>query len=147
MIIKKTFLLTILCGFFVSGVACNKPDSGSEKKAVSTNEMGVGPIQQKMTLAAISPALVAHGQKVFQEKCSACHKIGERYVGPDLKGVTQHRQPEWIMNMILNPEEMTQKDPHAKEMLGIYMTQMTFQNVSQDDARAILEFFRQNDAK
>ena len=27
------------------------------------------------------------------------------------------RTPEWIMNMILNPTEMVEKDPLAKELL------------------------------
>lgn len=147
MMTKNTLLLAVLCGLFVSGVACSKSESGGEQKAAAGGEMGVGPVQQKVELAAINPALVAQGQKTFQEKCSACHKIGERYVGPDLKGVTQRRKPEWVMNMILNPQEMTQKDPTAKELLGTFMTQMTFQNVTPEEARAILEFFRQNDAK
>jgi hypothetical protein len=49
------------------------------------------------------------------------------------------------MNMVLNPVEMTQKDPTAQELLATYLTQMTFQNVSEEDARAILEYFRQLD--
>lgn len=96
---------------------------------------------------AISPELAASGKKVFDEKCSACHKFGEKYVGPDLKSVTKRRSAEWIMNMILNPQEMTQKDPAAQELLATYMTQMTYQNVSQEDARAILEYFRQMDVQ
>jgi hypothetical protein len=51
------------------------------------------------------------------------------------------------MNMILNPAEMTQKNRIAKQLLAEYMTQMTFQDVSQDDARAILEYFRQQDGQ
>lgn len=146
----KTNVVTLmLCAAIaVSGVACSKkegPTAGGE--AAGGSAMGVGPIQQKMTLDTINPTLVAAGKKIFDEKCSACHKIGEKYVGPDLKGVTQRRSPEWVMNMILNPQEMTQKDPVAKELLGTFLTQMTFQNVSQEDARALLEFFRQSDSK
>ena len=49
------------------------------------------------------------------------------------------------MNMILNPQQMTQENPTAKELFATYLIQMTFQDVSQDDARAILEYFRAND--
>ncbi|EKD41544.1 MAG: cytochrome c [uncultured bacterium] len=73
--------------------------------------------------------------------------MGERYVGPNLVGVTTRRKPEWVMNMILNPVEMTQKDPVANDLLATYLTQMTFQNVTQDEVRLIYEFFRQNDAE
>ncbi|PIR21394.1 MAG: cytochrome C [Deltaproteobacteria bacterium CG11_big_fil_rev_8_21_14_0_20_47_16] len=147
MTVKMMFGLFVLCGLFVVSVACSKSGDGSAQSAPAVNEMGVGPIQSKVTMEPINSALVAQGKRVFEEKCSACHKFGERYVGPDLKGVTLRRKPEWIMNMILNPQEMTQQDATAKELLATYMTQMTFQNVSQDDARAILEYFRQNDSQ
>ena len=107
---------------------------------------GVGPIK-KVELAAVDSALALKGKEVFTAKCSACHKVGERYVGPDLAGVTKRRSPEWIMNMILNPQEMTQKDPIAQELFGVFLIQMTFQNVTEADARAMLEFFREHDAK
>ena len=45
------------------------------------------------------------------------------------------------MNMMLNPTGMTQQDPVAKALLGEYMTQMSV-SVSQEDARALLEYFR-----
>ena len=111
-----------------------------------TESKGIGPISN-VELKALDSAMAAKGKDTFATKCSACHKIGERYVGPDLAGVTKRRQPEWIMNMMLNPVEMTQKDEVAQELFGTFLIQMTFQNVSQDEARWILEFFRQNDEK
>jgi len=44
--------------------------------------------------------------------------------------------------MILNPAEMIQKHPETKKLLAEYSVPMTFQNVTKDDARAILEYFR-----
>jgi hypothetical protein len=47
------------------------------------------------------------------------------------------------MNMILNPEEMVQKDPIAKQLLVEYNgAPMANQNLTEDEARAILEYFR-----
>ena len=46
------------------------------------------------------------------------------------------------MNQILNPLEMTQKDPVSKELYAQYLVQMTFQDVNMLDARAMLEFLR-----
>jgi len=91
--------------------------------------------------------MAQNGEKLFGAKCAACHKMNERYVGPALSGVTTRRQPEWIMNMIMNPQEMTQKDATAQTLLGEYMTQMTFQNLTQEETRSILEYFRSNDHK
>lgn len=137
-------LLVLSIPFFACGKKTDeKPASGG---APSASSKGIGPVTN-ITLAAIDPQLVSKGQAVFDSKCSACHKLDEKYVGPSLRHITHRRSPEWIMNMILNPTEMTQKDPVAKELLATYLTQMTFQNVSQEDARAILEYFRQNDSQ
>lgn len=107
---------------------------------------GVGPVKE-LKLEAISPVVSAAGKTTFTAKCSACHKMEERYVGPALKGVTKRRAPEWIMNMILNPKDMLEQDETAKELLGEFLTQMTFQNVTQDETRGILEYFREYDEK
>lgn len=108
-------------------------------------EKGIGPVKQ-VTLGSVDKALGERGRVIFEQKCVACHKIDSKLVGPPLKGVTQRRKPEWIMNMILNPEQMTKENTTAKQLFGQYLTQMTFQNVSQDDARAILEYFRTIDS-
>jgi hypothetical protein len=44
--------------------------------------------------------------------------------------------------MILNPEEMTKKDPIAKELLAEYLTPMVAQVKDTSEARAILEYLR-----
>lgn len=120
-----------------------------ESSSGDTNEdplknKGIGPIKS-LTLSAIDEKLATDGEKIFATKCSACHKFDEKVVGPPLAGVTKRRSPEWIMNMILNTNEMVEKDPIVKSMIAEYMTKMTFQDVSQQDARAILEYFRKHD--
>lgn len=120
-----------------------KGEKGEQEEA---SDLGIGPVK-KMELGAIDPLKAAKGKEIFSMKCSACHKIGEKYVGPDLKGVTQRRKPEWVMNMIMNPVEMTQKDPVAKELLATYFTQMTFQNLKEEEARELFDYFRSEDAK
>ena len=83
---------------------------------------------------------------MFAAKCIACHALtSERKIGPGLKGVTQHRQPEWILHMMLNPLEMTQRDSMASVLLKIYLAQMTDMNLSKNEAQALLVFLRKND--
>ncbi len=107
-----------------------------------SEEFGVGPVKEEIKLAPVDAALYTKGEQIFVSKCVACHKFGSRLVGPQLKDVTKRRRPEWIMNQILNPLEMTQKDKVSKELFAQYLVQMTFQDVSQDDARALLEYMR-----
>lgn len=105
-------------------------------------ENGIGPIKEKLNLPPVNPANIAKGEKLFDEKCTQCHKLDERYTAPPLRDVTERRSPEYILNMILNPEEMTKRHPEAKKLLAQYANQMTFQNVTLEDAKILLDFFR-----
>ena len=107
----------------------------------SLNDKGVGEIKE-ISLAEIDPNLAKTGENVFVLKCSACHKIDKRFVGPALRGVTQRRSPEWIMNMILDPEKMIKENPIAKQLLAEYLAPMANQNLTKDETRSILEYFR-----
>ncbi|MBX0332293.1 cytochrome c [Pontibacter sp. HSC-14F20] len=124
-----------------SGLAHQAPPA-----AVEDDGKGIGPISSVEVGAEIDEALAAEGKSIFEGKCSACHQLSDqKIVGPGLQGVTEKRKPEWIMNMVINPEEMTKKDPTAKKLLAEHLTQMTNQNINEADARALLEFLRQND--
>jgi len=92
--------------------------------------------------------MVAAGHGIYDTKCSACHKLtDERIVGPGWKGVTQKRKPVWIMNMITNVDMMLESDPEAQKLLEQCLVRMPNQNVTQEDARKILEFMRHNDGE
>jgi cytochrome c2 len=131
--------------------ASNDSDSNSTAStadvdpSAKSDSKGIG----KFTSVQVGPiddAMAAKGKTVFTSKCAACHKVtDEKVVGPGLKGVTNRRTPEWIMNQITNPVEMEQKDPVGKALLAKHLTQMTFQNVTDDETRQILEYLRQND--
>ncbi len=102
---------------------------------------GIGPISS-IELAEIDQALVSTGEELFKSKCSSCHKVDKRFVGPAIAGVVARRSPEWIMNMILNPEQMVEEDPIAMELLAEYLSPMANQSLTEEEARAILEYFR-----
>ncbi len=121
-----------------------KWDSSQEDASGGSSALvdkGVGPITS-VELGEIDPKLAKTGEEVFVAKCSACHKINKRFVGPALMDVTKRRSPEWIMNMILGPEKMIKENATAKKLLAEYMTQMANQNLTQDEARSVLEYFR-----
>lgn len=105
-------------------------------------ENGIGPMTEPLELGAIDPALAGKGEEIFNLKCAACHKLDERYVAPPLRDVTARRTPEFVMNMMLNPLEMTQRHPVTRELLGEYFTPMTPQGLTEGDARALLEYLR-----
>jgi len=133
--------------------SCGSDGKKSDKKAAPKEEKkevvevdpmkdkGIGPITS-VTLTEIDQAMADKGKAVFSAKCSACHKMSKRFVGPALAGVTERRTPEWIMNMILNPEEMVEKNPIAKKLLAEYLSPMANQSLTEEEARLILEYFR-----
>ncbi len=130
----------LMCVFLIS--CDNKKENKSPSKKLPT----YGAIKS-VPLKEVDQQLASQGQNLFEMKCSACHKINERYIGPAIKDVTIRRTPEWIMNMILDPIGMAQNDPTAKKLLAEYGAPMANQSLTQKEARAILEYFRITDIK
>jgi mono/diheme cytochrome c family protein len=94
----------------------------------------------------IDEAKAAHGKQLFSTKgCSACHAIGRRLTGPDLAGVASRRTAEWIENQILHPDVMVKTDPISHQLFGQFSLQMPNQGLTPEEARAVIEFFKQND--
>jgi len=87
--------------------------------------------------------MVAKGADVYKKMCTACHRADKKFIGPAPKGIMKRRTPEWIMNMILDPEGMVKNDPLAKELLMEFNgAPMANQNLTEEEARAVLEYFR-----
>ncbi len=90
--------------------------------------------------------MAEEGKTIANLKCASCHKYtDEKLVGPGWAGVSKKHKPEWIMNFITNPDPMIDKDPELQAQLEICLVRMPNQNLTDDDARKILEFMRQND--
>ncbi|HKL36908.1 MAG TPA: cytochrome c [Salegentibacter sp.] len=123
-------------------------DDATGETGDALSNKGIGPVKSLSLPESIDSEMAANGADIFKKMCSACHKMDKKFVGPGLADVTERRSPEWIMNMILNPEEMIKKDPIAKKLLiESNMAVMANQGLKEDEARAIVEYFRQYDAQ
>jgi len=121
------------------------PNPGGANPSYDPNR-GEGKFHEVKLGDKLDAALAAKGEKIAELKCQSCHKMtDEKLVGPGWQGVTARHKPEWIMNFITNTDEMITKDPKAQAMLEICMVRMPSQNLSDDDARNLLEFMRKND--
>lgn len=110
---------------------------------IDLNNKGLGPIKSIEIAAAIDQEMAAKGQIIFKNKCSSCHKTHKKFIGPNPTGIMKRRSPEWIMNMILNPDQMIREDPIAKDLLVKFNgAPMANQNLTKEDARQVLEYFR-----
>ena len=130
-----------------SGAEAEGAAAAADASGLTAEELenGIGPVRE-VELGPLDPALAAQGEQEFTNMCSSCHHLGDRYVGPPLAGVLQRRTPEFVMNMILNPQEMVDRHPGVKAMLGEYYTPMPNLGLDETRARAIVEYLRQAEA-
>mgnify|MGYP000897600124 CR=1 FL=1 len=112
--------------------------------ACDSKDKGIGPVS-KVELKPFDNVLASKGKDVFDKNCLICHRFDKEFTGPNLTGITKIRTPEFIMNMILNPEGMEKENETIKELAKKYPMRMKTQNISEPDARAILEYLRKID--
>ncbi|WP_395807232.1 c-type cytochrome [Daejeonella sp.] len=158
---KKLLVLSLVAFLIAAFASCgasnnseSTSDESSEAEASKTESenpsydphRGEGKFTSVELGATIDPAKAALGDKVAQVKCTSCHKTTtEKLVGPGWSGVTQRRKPEWIMNFITNTDVMIDKDPEVQAQLELCLVRMPNQNLSDEDARNLLEYMRKND--
>ena len=121
-------------------------DNKSDANPAYDPHRGEGKFTKVELSASLDAGKATSGTKVFEVKCGGCHKLtNEKLVGPGWAGVTTRHAPEWIMNFITNTDAMIDKDPKVQAQLELCLVRMPNQNLSDDDARNLLEFMRKND--
>ena len=131
---KKVLLILL----FIS-IGCQN----NSKRSDSLSNKGVGPVTNVILEDKVNISMANSGEKLFNQLCTSCHMINEDYIGPAMSGILVRRSPEWIMNMILNPIQMLEEDPIAIELLEEYGFEYMYnQNLLEEEAREILEYFR-----
>ena len=93
--------------------------------------------------AAPTDPVALRGKLNFESKCLACHSIaGGDKLGPDLHRVTRRRDEAWLIRWMKDPEGMAQTDPIGKEMLAKYKLPMPNQNVSEEELKGYIAYFK-----
>lgn len=132
------------CGGSNNGNSQSSSKASAQKETGGLTEFeqehGIGPVTEVITVGKIDMDKVEKGKELFKIKCSACHKIGEKYIGPALGDVLDKRTPTYVMNMILNPDGMVKEHPEARKMLQEFLSPMPNQNLEREEARAIVEY-------
>ncbi len=120
-----------------------KKEAVSEVVPVDMDNKGVGPFTSVSFDSEINTDMAAAGEAKFQAICTACHMAEQRMIGPALKGVYDRRSPEWVMNMIINPDVMLKEDPIAKALLKEYNNALMLnQNLTEEETRNVAEYLR-----
>ncbi len=159
----KRKIITTLCLLSIIVIIGACGGSGEQSSTETTTEQPTGETTDAATydptrgegkhdasnvvVGPIDEAMASKGKSISDTKCLSCHKTtDERLVGPGWKGVTARKAPHWIMNFITNPDPMIDKDPEVQAQLELCLVRMPNQNLKDDEARAIVEYMRKNDA-
>lgn len=118
-------------------------DLGPASTRITLEDKGVGQITSITLDPELNQEWIEEGKTIYERNCTACHKVDKRFIGPSPKGILERRSPEWVMNMILNPQMMTEQDRCAKDLLVEFNgAAMANQNLTVEETRSILEYFR-----
>ena len=110
-------------------------------------------------MQAPAPRTHSLGEKLFRNRCIACHAIGEEthsadsgastkkkqlLTGPNLLGVTQKRDREWLVRLIMEPDKMlAEKDPLFMELYTRYNNiSMPNFRLGKIEAEALIDYIR-----
>ena len=112
------------------------------------NSKGIGRFNEVKLSHPLDENMIGKAAPIYNAKCIACHKLtDEKLVGPGWKGITDRREPEWIMNFLTNTQVMLDKDLQAQSDLVTCIVRMPNQDLTDEQARQMLEFMRKNDGK
>jgi hypothetical protein len=153
LLVSLGFLVISQCTSNTTKHSDSPTDSSTSKQRPDTvvvfvgiNNKGVGRFKNVMLQLPLNEDMVTKGKAIYQSKCLACHKLSsEMLVGPGWAGVTTRRTPEWIMNWITNTRVMLDKDLAAQSELSICLIRMPNQDLTDQQAREVLEYMRKND--
>ncbi len=97
------------------------------------------------TVTVVGLSSAQSGEEIYSKKCSGCHTIGGGdLAGPDLAGITQKRDKEWLIRVIVEPDKLAREnDPIMNELISRYGYQMPNVGVTREEAELILEFLSQ----
>ena len=89
-------------------------------------------------------AQVLRGEEKFQQSCAVCHTIGEGVrIGPDLKGVTERREEQWLKTHILSPSvQHKENDPISAANREEYGMQMPDLGLNEQEVEAVIAYLK-----
>src|SRR5690606_32872946 len=86
---------------------------------------------------------VKEGEKIFKSKCTSCHAIDRKVVGPALKGVSDTKSEEWLIKWIRNSQALIASgDAEAIKIFEEYNKSVmtSFTDLSDDQIKSVIAY-------
>jgi protein SCO1/2 len=106
--------------------------------------------RKKQNYAEAQPMKLDPGRYVFAGHCAACHTIGHGdKIGPDLLGVTNSRNRDWLKRFIQEPDKvLAEKDPTAIALFERYkQVRMPNLRLADGDVETVIKFLEETTAQ
>jgi mono/diheme cytochrome c family protein len=106
------------------------------------------PLAAQQAQFTVNEDLAEVGRRLFQTKgCAACHAFGRKTGGPDLEGVTERREIDWLRRFIADPEGMVYSDSIAMALLEEWNNLvMRIPRLNPRDIDALIHYLVREDA-
>jgi cytochrome c len=137
----KSFQTTYLGPLFLLSFIMIGALTSCNRVEISGDRRGIGPVTE-LQLEPINDSLMKLGTIVFKEGCSDCHTMELKNTGPDISDILAVRKPEWVVNFLLNKDEMLERDSLALITLANYEQPCGSNLESMEEALHILEYLR-----
>lgn len=85
----------------------------------------------------ISAQDLSEGKEIFNGRCVSCHTINEgKRVGPELAGINERREEQWLISFIRNSQAMIEEgDELAQELYNEYNKVVMPSHTDLDDSQ------------
>lgn len=93
---------------------------------------------------------VKEGQALFKSKCTSCHSVTKKMVGPALAGMAERHSEEWLVKWIHNSQALIASgDPAANAIFEEYNKSVmtSFTDLSDDQIKNIIAYVKDEEAK
>lgn len=97
---------------------------------------------------ATDTATIAAGAAIFNQQCIGCHNFRKDVIGPQLAGITDRQDKDWLVRFIKNPAAVVGSgDAHAKQLVDGYKVIMpSFAALGDKDLESVLAYLHSRPA-
>ncbi|MFV0531660.1 MAG: c-type cytochrome [Flavobacteriales bacterium] len=128
-----------LSSFLLLFVACNekKPSYNQPYNSSSAHPLKE---EQEKDIKFIK------GEEIFDEQCTACHRMEKKLVGPPLKDITKRRDKKWIFSFVSDNQSLVRKGDTIATKIWLEYNKSpmpTFKHLTKEDLEHLYYYLDQ----